>query len=196
MKMKQTILVAGGVVILVALLAGAAFVGTQMLGSSNDAAAGEGPGARVIQLVADAGNGPVSVKIRIEPAPELPDSPAAAAGVFVRRQDNSIFVGTGDIVLDVEVDGATGERKVNLGHSGPEVEVVASRDTIVYRDETEMPTTDPETMKSGEKTIQQVIRPVDSLEEIGQNTELQVWGAKRGDRVVAEVIVYHIVDDF
>jgi hypothetical protein len=96
----------------------------------------------------------------------------------------------------VEVDGSTGEQKVNLGHSGPEIEVVVSRDTIVYRDETEMPTANPETMKSGEQTIQQVIRPVDSLDEIGQNAELQVWGTKRGDRVVAEVVVYRIVEDF
>lgn len=194
--MKRTMLIAGGVVVLVALLAGAAFVGTQMLGSSQDTAADDGPSVRVMELVADVGNGPVSLKIRIEPAPELPDSPAAAAGVFVRRQDNSIFVGTGSIELDVEVDGATGEQKVNLGHSGPEIEVIVSRDTIVYRDETEMPTANPETMKSGEQTIQQVIRAVDSLEEIGQNTELQVWGTQRGDRVVADVIVYRIVDDF
>lgn len=194
--MKRTILIAGGVAILVILLAGAAFVGAQMLGSSQDTVTGGGPGVRVMELVADVGDGPVSLRIRIEPAPELPDKPAAAAGVFVRRQDNSIFVGTGDIELDVEVDGTTGEQKVNLGHSGPEVEVVVGRDTIVYRDETEMPTTSPETMKSGEKTIQQEIRPVDSLEEIGQNTELQAWGTKRGDRVVAEVIVYRIVDDF
>jgi endonuclease YncB( thermonuclease family) len=149
-----------------------------------------------MELVADTGGGPVSLKIRIEPAQELPNRPAAAAGIFVRRQDNSIFVGTGSLELDVEVDGATGERKVNLSHSGPEIEVVVSRDTIVYRDETEMPTANPETMKSGEQKIQQVIRPVDSLEESGQNTELQVWGTKRGDRVVAEVIVYRIVDDF
>lgn len=194
--MKRTILIAGGVAILVALLAGAAFVGTRMLSSPQDAVADGGPGVRVMELVADGGSGPVSLKIRIEPAPELPDSPAAAAGIFVRQQDNSIYVGTGAIELDVEVDGATGERQVNLSHSGPEIEAVVGRDTILYRDETEMPTLNPETMKSGEKTIQQVIRPVDSLEEIGQNTELQVWGTKRGDRVAAEVIVYRIVDDF
>ena len=194
--MKRTILVAGGVAILVALLAGAAYVGAQMLGSSPGTAADDGSGGRVMELIADVGSGPVSLKIRIEPAPELPDRPAAAAGVFVRRQDNSVFVGTGNIELDVEVNGNTGERTVNLGHSGPVIEVVVSRDTIVYRDETEMPTADPETLKSGEQTIQQVIRAVDSLEEAGQNTELQVWGTKRGDRVVAEVIVYRVVEDW
>jgi hypothetical protein len=193
--MKRTMLIAGGTTILIALLAGAAFVGAQMLGAPQDSG-DDGPGVRVIELVADVGDGPVSLKIRIEPAAELPDRPAAAAGIFVRRQDNSIFVGTGAIELDVEVDGATGEEKVNLSHSGPEVEVVVSRDTIVYRDETEMPTTNPETMKSGEKTIQQVIRPVDSSADIRKNTELQVWGEKRGDRIVAQVIVYRILEGF
>lgn len=196
MKTRQTILIIGGIALVVALLAGAAFVGARMLSAPQGAWAGGGPGVRVMELVVDGGSGPVSLKVRVEPAPELPDRPAAAAGVFVRRQDNSIFVGTGSITLDVEVDGTTGQREVNLGHSGPEVEVVVGRDTVVYREETEMPTANPEEMKSGEITIQQVIRPVDSLEEIGQNTELQVWGTKRGDRVVAEVVVYRIVADF
>ena len=194
--MKRTIPIVAGIMALVALLAGAAYVGARMLGAAGGTAADSGPRGKVLEMVADDGSGPVSVRIHIEPAPELPDSPAAAAGVFVRRQDNSIFVGTGSITLDVEVDGATGAREVNLGHSGPEIEVVVSRDTILYREETEMPTANPEAMKSGEVTIQQEIRPVDSLEEIGQNTELQVWGPKRGDRVVAEVLVYRIVDDF
>jgi hypothetical protein len=52
---------------------------------------------------------------------------------------------------------------------------------------------EPGSRKSGEMTIQQVIRPIDSLEEIGENTELQIWGEKRGDRVVAQVLVYRIV---
>jgi hypothetical protein len=138
----------------------------------------------------------VSLRIRVEPSPELPDRPAEAAGVYVRRQDSSIYVGTGGIELDVEVNGDTGERQVNLSHDGPEVEVVFTRDTAIYVDETEMPEIEPGQTKSGERTIQQVIRPAASLEEIGKNTELQVWGRKSGDRVIAEVIVYRIVDGF
>jgi hypothetical protein len=136
------------------------------------------------------------LRIRIEPAPELPDRVPEAAGVFVRRQDSSVYVGTGGIELHIEVNGNTGERQVNLSHNGPEVKVVTTRDTILYRDETEMPLAEPGKMKSGEHTIQQKIVPADSLEDIGQNTELQVWGRKRGDRIVAEVIVYRIVDGF
>jgi hypothetical protein len=196
--MKRSILIASGVVVLVLLLAGAAFMGAQMLSRPDEMAgdAEEGGSVRVMEIVADDGSGPVHLRIKIEPAPELPDRPAEVGGIFVRRQDNSIFVGTGDIELDVEVNGGTGERSVNLSHSGPEVEVVVTRDTIIYWDETEISTGDPSERKSGELTIQQVIRPIDSLEEVGKNTELQVWGERRGDRVVAEVLVYQILDEF
>ncbi len=193
--MKRTLVIVIGIFALVALLAGAAYVGARMLGARGAAAEG-GSRAKVIELVGDDGSGPVSMRIRIEPAPGLPNRPPDAAGIYVRRQDSSLYVGTGGIELDVEVNGNTGERQVNLSHSGPEVEVVYTRDTILYRDETEMPIAEPGKMKSGERTIQQTIAPADSLEEIGQNTELQVWGRKSGDRIVAKVIVYRIVEGF
>jgi hypothetical protein len=193
--MKRTVLIVIGIVVLVALLASAAYVGARMLAAPG-AAAGSGSRAKVIEFVGDDGSGPVSLHIRIEPAPELPDRAPDAAGIYVRRQDSSLYVGTGGIELDVEVNGNTGERQVNLSHDGPEVEVVYTRDTVLYRDETEMPIAEPGKMKSGEHTIQQTIVPAGSLEEIGQNTELQVWGRKRGDRIVAEVIVYRVVEGF
>ena len=193
--MKRTILILVGIVTLIALLAGAAYVGARMLGARGSASE-SGQRGKVIELVGDDGSGPVSMRIRIEPAPELPDRPPEAAGIYVRRQDSSLYVGTGGIELDVEVNGNTGERQVTLSHDGPEVEAVTTRDTILYLDVTEMPIAEPGKMKSGERTIQQAIVPADSLEEIGQNTELQVWGRKSGDRIVAEVIVYRVVDDF
>ena len=151
-----------------------------------------GAPARVMELVHDDGSGPVSVRITVEPSPDLPDRPSEASGVFVSRDDNSIMVGTGGVELDVEVrqtKGGTLEPQVSLSHTGPEVEVVVTHDTILYREETEMPSPD----KSGDKTVQQVVTPVDSLDELGKNTELQVWGRKTGDRVVAQVLVYRIV---
>ena len=192
--MKRSIWISGGIAVLTLLLASAAFLGARMLSSPGRTGTGVGGGGdRVMEIAIDDGSGPVSLRIRIEPAPELPDRPSEAGGVFVRRQDNSIFVGTGDIELDVEVNGNTGERSVTLSHSGPEIEVVVTRDTIIYRDETDMSPGDPSSWKSGEMTIQQEIKPADSLEEVGENTELQVWGERRGDRVVAEVLVYRIV---
>lgn len=191
--MRRTILVAGSVAAVILLLAGAAFVGARMLTVSKEEVRGF-RGERVMELVVNDGSGPVSLRIKVEPAPELPDRPSEAGGVFVRREDNSIFVGTGNIELDVEVNGNTGERSLTLGHDGPEVEVVVTRDTTIYQDVTDMSPGDPSSWKSGEKIIQQEIKLAGSVEEIGGNTELQAWGERRGDRVVAEVLVYRIVE--
>ena len=194
--MNRTLLIVV-VVVLIVLVAGAAFVAGQMLLAPDGAGShDEGESGRVMVLSMDDGSGPVTFRIRIEPNPALPDRPPEAAGVFVSQEDNSIFVGTGSIELDVEVDGNTGERTINLSHSGPEIEVVVTHDTILYREETEFPSPKPGKDKSRDITIVQAIEPVDSLDEVGENTELQVWGTKRGDRIVAEVLVYRIVDGF
>ena len=182
--MKRVILILGGLIV-IAGLAGAAFVGMQLLNTGARASAGGGGG---LQIVADDGNGAFSVNINFTPAPELPDRPADVAGVFVQRRDNTVFVGTGDIELNVEDDGS-GQPEVSVQHSGPEVEVVISHDTTIYRDITEFDI-EPSARQSGELTVQQVVERDTSAAGIGDNTELQVWGERRGDRVIAEVLVY------
>lgn len=178
-----------GVVVIVLLLVSAAFFGARMLTSPDEPEPSAGMGVRVMELVTDDGSGPVSLRIIVEPASELPDRPAEAAGVFLRRQDNSIFVGTGNIELDVGIE--TGKDPViKLTSDGPEIEVVVTRDTIVYSDETDVHSVTSGVRESGEKIVQQVIKPADSLDELGPNFELQVWGERRGDRVIAEVVVY------
>ena len=190
--MKRTVLIAGGLVLLVALLAGAAYVGTRMLTAPDEGASATGGTGRVMEIVSDDGSGPVSLRIIIEPSPELPDRPSEASGIFLRRQDDSIFVGTGSIELDVEVESGS-DPVISLSSDGPEIEVVVTHDTVIYSDETDIHGGEPGSRESGEKTVQQVIKPADSLDELGLNTELQVWGKRRGDRVVAEVLVYRIV---
>ena len=150
---------------------------------------------RVVELVTDNGSGPVSIKVTTMPAPELPDEPTEVNGIFVSREDNSIIVGTGAIELNVEVTQAPGgalQTEVSLSANGPEVEVVVTHDTILYREETEDPAAG-RNAKGGEYTVQQVLSPVDNLEELGKNTEVLVWGDRRGDRVVADILVYRIV---
>jgi hypothetical protein len=53
-----------------------------------------------------------------------------------------------------------------------------------------MSSIEPGATESGEVTIPQVITAVDSLDEIGDNTEIQAWGEQRGDRVIADVLVF------
>ena len=149
---------------------------------------------RVVELINDDGSGPVSVKITTMPAPELPDTPSEISGVFVRRDDNSIVVGTGPIELNLEVRQAPGgalETDVSLTASGPEIEVVVTHDTVIYREDNE---DIGSKRKGGEYTVQQIVKVVDNLDELGKNTEIIVWGSRRGDRVVADVLVYRIVN--
>jgi hypothetical protein len=150
---------------------------------------------RVVEMVTDNGSGPVSMKVTTLPADELPDEPKEVSGVFVSREDNSVIVGTGAIELRVEVnqtEGGSLQTDVSLSANGPEVEVVVTHDTILYREETEDPAAG-RNAKGGEYTVQQVLTPVDNLEELGKNTEVLVWGYRRGDRVVADILVYRIV---
>jgi hypothetical protein len=191
--MKRIILVVVAAGVIVAILAGGAYFATQMLFSPKEASldAEFGNPVRVMESVIDDGSGPVSMRIIVEPAPELPDRPAEASGIFVRKQDNSIFVGTGNIELDVEVN--NDETTVSLSSDGPEIEVVVTRDTVFYQEVTDMKMVEPSARKSGERHIQQELRKVDSIEEIGENTEIQAWGRQRGDRVTAEVLVFRQV---
>lgn len=188
--MKRWMWIAGGVVA-VLVLASAAFVSARLLNTSDPKAgpAGEA-GVQNVQVVTGGGGGPIVSGLRFEEAPELPDTPPAVAGLFVRRQDNSIFVGTGEIEVAVDiVEG--GKPNVSASFNGPVVEVVVTGDTSIYRDVTDMGRALP--ASSGEKTVQRVVKPVDSLEELGesgQDTEIRVWGRQRGDRVVAEVFVF------
>ena len=118
-------------------------------------------------------------KLDIQNAKEMPDEPAGVAGLFVRRKDNRLFVGTGSM-SGVKVDG-----RWELHHDGPVVEVVTTHDTLIYRDDTlqQLGGSPP----SG--PVQQVLKP-GSLDELGVNSTVQAWGERRGDRLVAEVIVF------
>jgi signal transduction histidine kinase len=118
-------------------------------------------------------------KLNIQIAKEMPDEPADVAGLFVRREDNSLFVGTGS-TSGVKVDG-----RWELHHDGPVVEVVTTHDTLIYRDDTlqQLGGVAP----SG--PIKQVLEP-GSLDEIGKNSTVEAWGKRRDDRVVAEVVVF------
>ena len=160
--------------------------------------ASSGAGARVMESVQTVdGGAPVSVRTTVLPAPELPDEPTAASGVFVRREDNSIVVGTGniDLDLDVEVDPETGQQTTSLTPrtDGPEIEVVLTHDTVVYRDVTDFSlegAASNAVAESGEREIVQAVRQVETGDEIGENMELQVWGERSGDRVIATIVVY------
>jgi hypothetical protein len=192
--MKRLSLIIAGIIV-VAVLIGAAFVAGRMLMTPEGAAAeaSQGNSGRVMEIVNDDGSGPVNVRITFKPAPELPQRVSEANGLFVKREDDAIFVGTGEIEVDIQVDDS-GKRTVSADHSGPEIEAVVTQDTILYKDVTKVEV-ESSARESGEQVVQQKLQPVDSLEEVGENTELEVWGERRGDRIVAEVVVYRLMDE-
>lgn len=169
--MKKPILIGGGIVLLVILLGGAAYVGGRLL--NGEAIPGLSPGrAR-------------SPDQEILPARELPGTPADVNGIFDDRQDNSVFVGTGNITGSKGRD-SSGNVHVSLSHDGPVVEVVVTTQTKIYRDITQQ-------QYNGRppdgQPIQQAVEP-GRVDEMDQLSMITVWGRKTGDRYIAHVLVY------
>ena len=196
---KRRILIGAAILVVIVLLAGGAVTAVRLLvpesasGEVDTAVADSGGGGRVMQSISSQDGGPpVAVQTTILPAPELPDEPSAAFGVLASREDNTLLVGTGniDLEVDVEVDPETGQESTSLipRTDGPQLEVLLTPDTIIYRDVTDL-TLQPG-QESGEREVVQAVRQVDSPEAISGNLELEVWGERRGDRIVATVLVY------
>jgi hypothetical protein len=185
--MKKRTMIIGGAIILVVLLA-AAFVGGKLL---NGGKLQLGPGGG---LVLSGGNngGHVTTNFspKIKPAAELPHTPPDANGVFDHRQDNSIFVGTGSVQVQVQAgpNGSVGSST----HSGPTVEVVVTTRTLVYRDTT-MDQFIDKALPNGSPTIQQTLT-AGTLDELGQGSLVTAWGKQTGDRIIADVLVYTLPD--
>jgi hypothetical protein len=176
-------LIGGGV--LIGLLAVGVFTTVRLLSAQKNGSDSES-GLIVYEDVFDDGSGsPVTVRTIIEPSANLPDRPAEASGIFLRQEDNSYFVGTGSTSVNVSV--INGERSVAVDHSGPEIEVVTHRDTLFYRDITQV---DYQASESVERRYQQQLRLEERPAELPQGGNLAAGGEKRGDRVVADMIVF------
>jgi hypothetical protein len=169
----------GGIVVLVLLFAGAAFVGGRLLNgqglSGLPGLFSGGDGGRKSQVILD----------DIQPAKELPQTPADVRGIFDHRQDNSIFVGTGRVMMNVKKD-QSGNVETSSNHDGSTVEVVITSKTVVYQDVTMNQFDGPP--PQGQK-IQQVVE-LGSPDEIGKSSFITVWGRKTGDRFIADILVY------
>ena len=177
--MKKRILIISGIVASILLLGGAAYVGGRLL--NGQPLAWGNPNLFL-------GNGPREIHIsrdNIQPAPEIPQTRADVWGVFEHRQNNSIFVGTGQVEVSIQAD-KSGKVQTSSSYDGPIVEVVVISQTTIYEDVTlrQYNGQPPEGQK-----IQQVVEP-GSLDDIGSSTTMAVWGKKTGDRIIAELVVY------
>lgn len=177
-KSKRTVMIIGGMIALIGLLAGAAFVGGRLL--NRQAQIGDPKG-----LAFSSGTGGAQqVSVHLERAKELPDAPPAVTGLFAERKDNSVFVSLGDqFMVTVNKDGSV---NTQTNGNGQTLEVVVTGDTILYKDVTQLK--DIKTQPSS-STVQQQVEP-GSLDGIGSNSFVSAWGERHGDRVIAKVLLY------
>ena len=111
---------------------------------------------------------------RLLPDERLPGTPPTAYGQFDILKDNCLYIhqypASGMVMLD-KMD------------EYPVVEILVTRETLVYKDVTDLSNI------NHNGVVQQVV--VDgSVEEITKGSSIVVWGENRGDRIVAEVIQY------
>jgi hypothetical protein len=109
------------------------------------------------------------------PAEELPQSPPEVFGLFVRQEDNSIFLGTGGISVD---SGANGEPVIT--YDGPVLEVVITTRTKLFR---EIPP-----LVSLDEIHQKVVEG--KINELNETMRLTIWGRKTADRRIADILLY------
>lgn len=172
-------------VVVIILLVAAAFVAGRLFNARQGQQAEPqftGPG-----LAVGGGNGPgfsngdQAFQLNMIPAEELPKTQPDATGLFVRAEDNSIFIGTGKMTMSMSEGGAP-----TSSFDGPVVEVVVNGDTTIYKEVTDLP--DP---AAGQvlDSIQQKVAP-GKIEDLGENSNLIVWGRKVGDRIIADILLY------
>lgn len=120
--------------------------------------------------------------IDIEHADEIPERQADASGLVSQIKDRSLYVQTGEnFVVSMSENG---EVDSDVENKGPLIEAVVTGDTQIFADTT-FDSGVPEEMDN----IQQLVEPAD-FSEIQADTMISVWGSKRGDRLIAEVILF------
>ena len=127
--------------------------------------------------------GPMDDGISIARAEELPETSPEVEGLFVERKDNIIIVEDDKPVGDT-VSGSP----VGIG-GGPQVEVVVTTESIIYRDTTQPPAHRP--TGNDPRVLQQTVEE-GTLDDLNISQSLvMVWGRKSGDRIIADVLVYN-----
>ncbi len=157
-----------GIVALGVILAGAAFIGGRYLNASNTANDSIFGGGSIQ---------PVKAK-------ELPAAEPDAVGLVVKREDNTLSIGTHVVKFHTVRDASGQIVNTEAGYDGPLVEVVVTHATQIYRDVTPIGRGQP--IEHG--VIQQVVQ-VAALDDIDQHMLLQVWGKREGDRLVAQAVL-------
>ncbi len=181
-KPRRILAIVLGSIVVVVILAGAAFIAGRLI--APPASAQNQSGGLNLRLGGPGGQNRVS--IHVIRSKELPSTPPTVVGIVIDRQDQILSVGTGNVDISAISQGPGQQPTVQASYNGPVVQVVITHDTKIYRDVTP---TDPQTVAQEQGNVQQVLE-AGSLADIGKNVGIQVWGIQRGDRVTADIIVY------
>jgi hypothetical protein len=161
--------------VLILLVIAAAFVGGRLMNAQFRPAG-------IVEVSSGPDETTAISNLEMENADELPKTRADAKGILITRQDNSLLLGTGQIT-DKPVVGSDGSVTMERSHDGPVVEVVTTHDTKIYCDVTDL------NLVPASGPVHQVVAP-GSLDRIGKNRTVVVWGERHGDRLIASVILY------
>ncbi|HBY94492.1 MAG TPA: hypothetical protein DEP84_11130 [Chloroflexi bacterium] len=150
----------GGVALMIVLLLGAAFVGGRLLAQQNVA--------------------PVTQGVRLSRPAELLEEPPVTMGSVEKVEGKTIILempaGEGGVVYS----GPGGTTKKE--GEWKQIQVVVTQDTKIYRD---IPIKPEELQRGGQRQLQ--VEEV-TLADVKVGEQIEVWGQKIGDRVLAEVI--------
>jgi hypothetical protein len=160
----------------VILLAGGAFMATRLLNAKAPPSSDGISGAPVTS--GDGGSKTTSIQVQMDRSADLPQGKADLSGSVNEVKDNSIFVQPTS-----KVGGGAN------ANSGPAIEVVITQDTIIWRDVSFDNIPKPQPGSAGQSLhIQQKLEPAD-MSQIIQENMVTVWGQRRGDRIIADVVV-------
>jgi hypothetical protein len=198
-KKKKTLWIILGAVTLL-ILAGAALVGGRLLGKSQSQGEANLPDfKRASELPAETPELVGMVK-------EVSEGGSLFVQEFTMNQSLGMEGGTGGVVISKSSkdDAPSSETSSEAGGpetfqmiigpenmDGPTLEVVISPDTKIYKDITQ-PVMVQRVEGEPEPEIPEIVQQVEpgDVSEIGPNTMLTIWGERRGDRVIADMILY------
>lgn len=160
-----------------ALMAGAAYLAVWLV-TSGAAQAGRasrsGPGSGPQTSFSSRGGPVKSAEIKL--SPELPATPHDAAGAILAVKDHVLTI-AGEAGIGLSQDGSQPQ--------GPRTEIVLTASTKVYRDTTfDQMKAPPEDGAVIQQTVARLPAP-----HFAPGDQVTVWGQRRGDRLVAEVVL-------
>lgn len=181
-RLKRPLLLSASVAGLLLLLAATALVGTWRLD-------GLYPGDPQDLTGSDAADEVLTrpaLFIEKDLAANTPRVALDVGGLLLKREDSRLFVGTGKLFGFLVRGDTLASSHWELHHDGPVAEVVTTHDTVIYRDDTFRQLT-PGALSG---PIRQVLT-ASTLDQIDMNSTIEAWGEWRGDRLIADMVIFY-----